>query len=110
MKIIVKQFGKIVEELTSWSDNEPVMRDCRNHEVKIDTWAAAMNYIETDGNRTAGSGDYYYDTVEDAAKSLIDGGVYETAEEVVEFYNNNRYLIGELSDGELVFEDEDDDE
>lgn len=107
MKIIVKQYGKEVEVLKTFG-NEAVVTDCYNREVKICTWADAMNYIDTNGGRTC-SGRYYYDDVDEAWEGYVEGfggcDVDMTKEEFVSSLNES--TIAELSQGEIEFlEDE----
>ena len=107
MKIIVKQYGKKVETLKTFG-NEAVMTNCYNREVRIHTWADAMNYIDTDGGRTC-TGRYYYDDVEEAWEDYVEsfGGcdVDMTKEEFISSLDAS--TIAELSQGEIEFvEDE----
>jgi hypothetical protein len=70
VKLNVYQNGKLIDTFTGIKDRfgRFIAKDCYNHDVAITTWSKAMNYINTDANRTAGNGDVYYDSYEDAVE------------------------------------------
>lgn len=95
MNILIYQNGKQIEKFK----NVEYMTDCYAQRVYLETWADYMNYINTDGRRTCGNGDYYYDTWEEVAVDMN-----KTVADVIATFP--KHLVAEACDGYIVEEEE----
>lgn len=72
--------------------------DAFGHSIIINTWADAMNYLNTDGGRTMGNGLFYYNSIDDAAEDF--GGDLELAQRVLK-----PSQVAELCAGKIEIEE-----
>ena len=114
-KLIIKENGKQKDWVLAYEDaNGYYAIDCYQHIVRLDSWAEAKNYANTNGGQTMGNGDYFYDTWEDLWEEMHDEYAdpceYETIEELKadSFW---KWSIGEEIGGEIEYiEDEEEDD
>ena len=106
MRIRVYQSEDLIEELDG-----SYLRDCYNREVRINSWADAMNYIETDAYRKC-TGVVYYDTAEDAYESYCDGFCGNKPDMSFEEFEKNldKWTIGDMCGGYIEEIDDEEEE
>ena len=110
-KVIIKENGKPKDWIRGYEDDLGYYAiDCYQQKVRIGGYADAKNYANTDGNRTMGNGEYYYDTWQDLWDDMhseyADACEYASIEELKadSFW---KWSIGEEIGGEIEYiEDE----